>query len=284
MQPKAAFFLYAQIYFCRSFWYNDIHEVMKMPSLHSTRYSRPKKRRWQVIQSLFFIFIFSLAVFFFLQSAIFRVKAVEVNGNSQLQRDQIMALAGLGKDVNIFKANLKQAQSKVALNPMVKHVEIVRDLPSTIVINITERKALGLVSNPGQFISVGDDGYCLALVNNLADINLPIITGIKATNSLPGQNINDDRLRAALAYLLAMPLGMRAAVSEINVSDVNNIRVFTIDETEIRFGDLTRVSDKVKLYQEVIGQKYRDKIQYIDISYKGNPVIKFITPLQSQSK
>lgn len=259
-------------------------EVMDMPSLHYTRHSRPKNKRWQVIQSLFFIFIFSLAVFFFLQSPVFRVKAVEVRGNGQLDRDQVMALAGLGKDVNIFKVNLKQAQSKVALSPMVKHVEIIRNLPSTIIINISERKAIGLISNEGQFIAVGDDGYCLSVANNLASINLPFITGVNATKTLPGQNINDDKLGAALAYLSAMPLGMRAAVSEINVSDLNNIRIFTIDKTEVRFGDLTRIGDKVKLYQEVIGQKYSNNIQYIDISYKGNPVIKFITPIGPQGK
>ncbi|MDT3700669.1 MAG: FtsQ-type POTRA domain-containing protein [Thermincola sp.] len=246
-----------------------------MPSIHSISHSRPKKRQWQVIQSLFFIFIFSLSAFFFLQSPIFRVRAVEINGNSQLSRDQIMALSGLGKDVNIFKANLKLAQSKVALSPIIKHVEISRHLPATIVIDVTERKAIGLVSNPGQFIAIGDDSYCISLVSSLASINLPIITGVTAFNTLPGQHIQDDHLSAALAYLAAMPLDMRAAVSEINVSDVNNIRVFTIDETEVRLGDITRISDKVELYQEVISQKYNEKIQYVDISYKGNPVIKF---------
>lgn len=231
-----------------------------------------------MIQSLFFIFVFSLAVFFFLQSPVFRVKAVEVYGNSQLRREQITALAGLAKGVNIFKANLQQAQSKIVLNPLVKKVEITRHLPSTIIIKVTERKAIGLVSNPGHFISVGEDGYCLALVNNLASINLPIITGVKATKTMPGQNINDAQLSAALAYLVAMPLNMRAAVSEVNVSDLNNIRIFTIDKAEIKLGDLTRVNEKIKLYQAVIGQKYSSKIQYIDISYKGDPVIKFIEP------
>ena len=255
-----------------------------MPSLHYTRHFRPQKTRWQVVQSLFFIFVLALAVFYFLQSPVFRVRAVEISGNSQLQRDQIMALAGLGKNVNIFKANLKQAQNKVALNPLVKDVDITRRLPTTIVINITERKAIGLVLNPGHFIAVGEEGYCLALVEDLASINLPIITGVQATNNSPGQKINDEKLEVALAYLLAMPLGMRATVSEINVSDVNNIRVFTIDQTEVRLGDVTRIGDKIKLYQEVIGQKYSGKIQYIDISYKGNPVMKFITPPQHQSK
>lgn len=277
-QARTNFFsrMYCRYIFALVFGIIEFDEVMEMPSLHSARPSRPQKGRWHVIQSLFFIFIFSLAVFFFLQSSVFRVKEVKVQGNNQLSGEQVVALSGLETGVNIFKANLPQAQSKLALNPIVKQVAITRHLPATIVIDLTERKAIGLMANSGGFIAVGDDGYCLALVNNLASINLPIITGVKPAKTMPGQRINDEKLKAALAYLTAMPLNMRAAVSEINVTDLNNIRMFSIDEAEVRFGDVNRIAEKVKLYQEVTGQKYGKKIHYIDISFKGDPVIKFM--------
>lgn len=255
-----------------------------MPSLNSARHSHHKKRRWHVIQSLFFIFVFSLAVFFFLQSSFFRVKGIQVNGNKQLRREQIVALTGLAKGINIFKANLKLAEDKIALHPMVKQVNISRELPSTIVINLTERKPVGLAVNPGHFIAVSEDGFYLAKVNNMGTINLPIITGIKISNSGPGQEIVDPKLKAALQYLVAMPLNIRAAVSEINVSDLNNIRMTTIDEAEIRFGDAGRINDKIKLYKEVISQKYSSKIQYMDISYKGSPVVKLIEPSDQEKQ
>ncbi|MHB9095123.1 MAG: cell division protein FtsQ/DivIB [Eubacteriales bacterium] len=255
-----------------------------MPSLYSARHSHPKKRRWHIIQSLFFIFVLFLAVFFFLQSSFFRVKDIQIQGNKQLPREEVAALTGLVKGVNIFKANLKEAQNRVALHPIIKQVDISRILPATIVINLTERKPIGLIANPGHFISVSDDGYYLSRVNNLSSLNLPIITGVKILESDPGQELTDEKLKAALDYLLAMPLNIRAAVSEINVSDLNNIRIFTIDKAEVRLGDTGRINDKIKLYREVIGQKYQSRIQYIDISYRGNPVVKLFEPPKQEKQ
>lgn len=247
-----------------------------MPSLYSTRHSQPRKRRWHVIQSLFFIFVFSLAIFFFLQSAFFQVKQIEIQGNKQLRGEQILAMSGISKGVNIFKANLRQAQDKIALQPIVKKVEISRSFPSTIVISMTERQPIGFVANQGHFVVVSEDGYYLARADNLSSLNLPIITGVRIDSSGPGQRIGDQRLQAALDYLLAMPLDMRATVSEVNVTDLNNIRVFTMDKAEVRFGDTGRINDKINLYREVISQQYSGPIQYIDISYRGNPVVKLV--------
>ncbi|MFA5881028.1 MAG: FtsQ-type POTRA domain-containing protein [Eubacteriales bacterium] len=249
-----------------------------MPSLYAARQSHPKKRRWHVVQSLFFIFVFSLAVFVFLQSSFFRVKAIKVNGNKQFTKAEVVALTGLQQGLNIFKANLKQAEEKAVLHPMVRQVEIIRDLPDTIIINLTERKAIGLVAQNGNFIVMSEDGCYLSKVNNLSNINLPIITGIDLGQAGPGQKVADGKLKTALDYLMTMPENIRAAVSEINVSDLNNIRMFTIDKAEVRFGDAKRIGDKIKLYQEVINQKYQNRIQYMDISYRGSPVVKFIEP------
>ncbi len=255
-----------------------------MPGLHSARHSYPRKGRWHIVQSLFFIFVFSLAVFFFLHSSVFSVKEIRVSGTKQLSPQEVVALADLKKGVNIFKTNLIKAKERIAVHPLVKQVEISREFPATIVIEITERKPIGLIPDRGWFVVVSEDGAYLARVNNLSSINLPIITGVKTGSSGPGQKIADERLKTALDYLKATPLNIRAAVSEINVSDLNNIRMFTIDKAEVRFGDSARINEKIQLYQEVISQNYQSRIQYIDISYKGNPVIKFIEPPEQEKQ
>ena len=247
-----------------------------MPSLSSVRKAHSRKRRWHIVQSLFFIFIFALAVFVFFQSPFFMVKEIRITGVKQLGREEVKGLAGLAEGVNIFKADLKQAEGKVALHPMVKKVEMSRDLPDSVIINITERQPVGLIPGQPGYTVIGDDGRCLSVIKNLSTINLPFITGITVKSAVSGQPVSDNKLNAALAYLSAMPDSLKAAVSEINVADLNDIRMFTIDTVEVKFGDDRRIEEKIKLYKEVISQKYRDRIQYIDVSYQGNPVIKFI--------
>lgn len=255
-----------------------------MAGLHSAGGLPPKKGRWHVIQSLFFIFVFSLSAFFFLQSPFFRVREIQIYGNKQLSSEDITTLAGLSRGINIFKADLKLAAEKTALHPLVKDVEIKRELPAVVIIEITERQSIGLAAGQGEFALISDDGFYLSTVKNLGEINLPIITGVNVSSLGPGQKIPDKRIEPALKYLMHMPVSMRATVSEINVSDLNNIRMYTIDRAEVRFGNDERVEDKINLYREVKSQKYDNDIQYIDISYKGSPVIKFIEPAEQEKQ
>ncbi len=245
-----------------------------MPEVRTVRIRSAKGGRGHILQSLFFIFVFCLAAYVLLQSSLFRVREITVVGNKQLASNEIIRLTGITKDINIFKANLEQAAGRAALHPMIKLVDIKRDLPATIIIAVTERRPVGILPDRGAFIIVGDDGTYLRKTASLATVNLPIITGVKPVG-MPGQKIADERLKHALNYLLGMSANMWAAVSEVNVSDINNIRVFTIDGVEVKFGDDSRVSEKIKLFQEVISQKYQNRILYINVSYKGRPVIKF---------
>lgn len=255
-----------------------------MPGFRSTRHVQETKASWRIIESLFFIFLLALATFFFLQSSFFRVTDIKVSGLKQLKKDQVISLSGLAPGVNIFRSDLRQAQSKISLNPLVEEVQVTRKLPRTISVNIQERKPLAVIPDKGSFIIVGNDGFVLSMAKNFSTINLPILTGIKITNATPGKIISDEKIQIALKYLQIMSLNLRAAVSEINLSDINNIRIYTIDGVEVRFGDDSRIADKIKLYGEVIGQNYKNKIQYIDISYKGSPVIKFLGQVGTTKK
>jgi len=222
------------------------------------------------------VLLAAVAVFMFIHSAFFAVTQIKVIGVRQLKNQEILKISGLNPGVNIFKANLTEAENKISLHPLVRIVEIKRRLPSSLEINVTERMALGLVVDRGEFLQVDGDGVYLARTSDMNKVNLPLITGIPPKKSAPGEKLDNDEMRAALVYLKNMPLKITATVSEINVRDPNNIKFYTIDGAEVRVGDTERVNEKINLYQEVISRKYSQPIQYIDISYNGRPVLKFV--------
>ena len=173
-----------------------------MPSLYSTSHYHKKSGRWHIIQSLFFIFICCLAVFFFLQSSFFRVREIAVRGNKGFNAAEVVSLSGLSGGVNIFKANLKQAESKVAMHPVIQKVQIFRDFPAAIIIEIKERQEAALVFSGDSFAVISSDGYCLAKESSLGRTNLPIISGAEVGLLAPGQKVAGEKLAAALDYLL----------------------------------------------------------------------------------
>lgn len=223
-----------------------------------------------------FVLLLALALFMFTQSAFFAVTQIKVQGVRQLKSQEILKISGLNTGLNIFKANLQEAENKIRLDPLVKGVEIKRQLPSSLLINVTERVAIGLVNDRGEFLQVDGDGILLARATDLGKVNLPIITGAPVKKTAPGDKMDSEEIQAALLYLKNIPLKITATISEINVRDPNNIKLYTLDGAEVRVGDTGRVTEKINLYEEVIGRNYAQRIQYLDISYNGRPVIKFV--------
>lgn len=223
-----------------------------------------------------FVLLAVLAMFMFMQSAFFAVTQIKVVGTRQLNTQEVQKISGLNPGINIFKANLPEATGKIRLHPLIETVEISRRFPSRLEIHVTERTAVGLIAGRGEFLQVDGSGVFLAKSSNMGKVNLPIITGITVPKTAPGEKIGGEEIQAALVYLKNMPIKLTAVISEINVRDLNNIKLFTIDGAEVRVGNTERVTDKIRLYEEVAGRKYDRRIQYIDISYNGRPVIKLI--------
>lgn len=228
-----------------------------------------------------FVLLSALAIFMFMHSAFFAVTQIRVQGLKQLKNHEIVKISGLNAGLNIFKANLKDAEDKIRLLPLVKDVQIKRRLPSTLEVIITERAALGLVSGRGEFLQVDGEGVLLDGTADLSKVNLPIITGAPAKKTAPGEKVESEEILAALSFLKEMPVNILATISEINVQDSNNIKFYTLDGAEVRVGNTERIADKIRLYEEVVSRNYSRRVQYIDISYKGRPVIKFIEVKQN---
>lgn len=234
-----------------------------------------RKGKTNLLQSLFFITLILLAGFVFLHSSVFEIRNIEVKGNKLLAQDKIIELSGLTLGTNIFKQNFQKTEEKIKLNPMVKTVILKRHFPSTVELDIVERQALALIPVTDGFIQVDFDGYYLNKLENTAKINQPYITGIKNVNGAAGKKIVSDKLAVGLAFLAKMPASLKNEVSEINVSDEDNVVLYTIGGAPVRLGDNERITKKVKMLTEILSKLDSEQVQYIDLSI-SKPVIKYL--------
>ena len=234
-----------------------------------------RQKKNNLLKSLFFIFLILAAGFVFLQSSIFAVDNIEVKGIKFLNQEEVRKLTGLHLGINIFKADLKAAGAKVALHPLVKQVEVYRDLPSVVVVQITERQPVGLLPFRGSLLEVDSEGYYLAQAPVGYQGSLPIINGVKVDQVRLGKQVASPLLSGPLSYLAAMSPEFMSKVSEINGADSANIIMYSLDKVMIKLGDETRVKEKLSLVEDRLKQKYSAPVEYIDVSFKGYPVIKF---------
>lgn len=237
-----------------------------------------RKRKHAFFQSLFFMVIIILALFFLLQSPLFNIKSLSVKGNELLSSEDVIKLAGINPGINIFKANLSNAEQKVKMNPLVKKVSISRELPNGVEILIVERKPVGLIPDKNGFIEVDKDGVYLAVVDYLDKNDFPIITGDKPLKGGPGDKVATEKIMAAISYIVAIPSDVKNTVEEIHVQDLNQITIYTQDRFQVRLGGTDKIEEKAVLYKALIKQTGGEKIDYIDIADIDHPAKKLITP------
>lgn len=233
---------------------------------------RPKK--WNAIEGILFILLVLVTGYILLRSPIFEVKKVEVRGNHFLSADKILAVADIGIGANIFKLDLGEVTANLRLVPMIKEVQVSRSLPAAVVIDVKERRPLGLLSTGEGFIEVDREGIYLQKAG-AGTPGLPVITGIQVVPAGPGQVISAEGLAGALAVIGELPEEIVSSLSEIHVEGDGQIKIYTLEGIQCRFGSATEIKEKAEVFSQLLLElrKQGGKVQYIDLSCAGQPVV-----------
>ncbi len=239
-------------------------------------YAVGKKKKFIFWQSFFFIFIMFLAGYVLLQSSIFTITKIAVQGNNKLTAGEIVQVSGIVTGMNIFKADLQTAFARVKVLPMIKEVKINRDFPDTIVIEIVERKPVALVAVDGHFVELDAEGYYLR-TGSVAANGLPVVTGVQVQAVGPGKKVTGKRLDIALQVVQELNDELLNNLSEVHVDNVGLVTLYTLDGIECRLGTPENVGTKGDYFIQVIKelQEGNKSIKYVDFSIINSPVVKY---------
>ena len=163
----------------------------------SLKKKKRKKRADKFIIYLAFIFIMTLGSYCLLKSSLFDVSKVEINGNKDLIKNQIINEEDLIDNKNIFTYNLKSIKKDIESNPYIKSADVNIKLPNKIVINVEEVKIVGLLSNSNEYCYIDTDGNLVEKINDLSENNDKIIISskfsIEDANKIKFKNDSDKK-------------------------------------------------------------------------------------------
>src|SRR6266446_2882064 len=94
-------------------------------------------------------------------SPIFESDAIRVTGTSHLTQEKVVRIAGLANGTNVFFLNTGAIASRLERQPWIAQATVTRSLPSTVVIAIRERAAVGAMGDGGSYDLVAADGTVL---------------------------------------------------------------------------------------------------------------------------
>ncbi|MDN5346818.1 MAG: cell division protein FtsQ [Clostridia bacterium] len=242
----------------------------------SKRLARRRRKRGRKL----LLFLLSVvALYFFFNSSFFSLADIEVEGAQKVKPEEIRSLAGVNPGVNLWHLELKKIEDRLATHPLVDEVSVRRLWPRGLIIRIKERQPLAMVNAPDAgFLVLDAEGVVMQRLDKVGQMNLPLITGVKIPReeSGLGAQVKSPGLHESLAVLTDMTPNDRGQVIEINCTRPEDLRLFLAGGVEVRFGDSSRVREKLDQIREILTQAGQQKaIAYIDVSFVGPPVIKF---------
>ena len=193
----------------------------------------------------------------FIRTDYFKIKKIEITGNNvSLKLDIIDKINNL-KEQNIAFINFSEIEKMLKNDIRIEKVEIKKNYPSKIFVNIEERKPYVYVKKGNQIFLADKELNLFGLMSETLGENIPIVT------------YNDDNTQKDLKIILSKieSKELYDVISEIKKVD-NEYRlvllngIIVVTDTCV---DTERYNEVMKLYEKI---KNRQIINNIDIRFK----------------
>ena len=210
----------------------------------------------------------------------FAVKNVFVYGNSLLTKSEIIKAARVDRQSHILKADLQAIRARLESVPEIKSVRVARILPSSLRIEVVERKPIALIIDNGIW-GIDSEGYILPRFHAEHGLDYPVIAGFRLEQYLPGKKISNGRVMALVNFLRELKQTTPAVyhmISEITSNDLVGIKILTVHDNLPIFLGKTRLLQKCSnlevAYNFLVAEKKIRQIRYLDLRFNDQIVAK----------
>jgi cell division protein FtsQ len=226
---------------------------------------------------------------FFMTDARFRIESalsIQVLGNSQVTRPELLSVFGGDIGRNIFHVPLAVRRAELEQLPWVEHATVMRLLPSQLRIAVTERVPVAFVRAGNQIGLVDKQGVLLDMPPAMMAAkrySFPVVNGVTAQQS-PEERASRMRLYAEFMSALSSP-GDGAAtsqLSEVDLTDPEDVRVLLPSagsDLLVHFGSSDFAARWQRLEEKLPGwrQQY-PRLAGVDLRYQRQTVLEMARP------
>ncbi len=234
------------------------------------------RRRFKYVVLLFIICIFMI---FFLSSDFFQIKFLTVNGNNNVEREEIIKLSSIYYGENIFRVNKRNSMKSIFQNPYIKMIKIKRVIPNRIVIDVIEREIMAYVPYVGSYLNVDEEGMILEINPAIKHSDLPVIKGLKFETFKVGEILSiENKEQFSVTTLMIREIknaGLLDIVAEVDISDLSDIRLGIREGIKANLGDIDNIGYKIGFVKSIAEDIKKQGLKgTIEMSHSGNPVFK----------
>lgn len=184
-------------------------------------------------------------------SAWLDVEKVDVSGAQNISADEVRARALVEAGTPLALVDLDRAESRVRSLAIVKDVDVSRQWPDTVLIEVVERVAIAVVEIGGRLRGLDAEGVVFRDYRR-APTGLPRVRTEVGTSA--------EALREAAQVVSALPESLVLVVDHVLVATVDEISLFLKDGRQVVWGSAedseTKARVAAELLQEVDAEVY----------------------------
>lgn len=236
--------------------YDYVHQPGQEQSAQpaGTGVASARKKRSRRKTEGFFKFLAVLTVLtvalVIVQDRFFRLQYVYVIGNEKKTSQQIAAVSGLAKGRNMLGIEEEEIAKAMSKDHTIIFKGMQKEYPGVIYLYIEERNVAAAMQWLGVLYLLDDEGMVMEQrTDSTLPEDLPVVTGLKASNIYVGQKLSLRSATQLEAYQIIIDeLEMQLyadQVSEINLSDAENIYLITREGVTVRLGDSSQMESKI---------------------------------------
>jgi cell division protein FtsQ len=241
------------------------------------------RKRWGIV--LFLPLSLSLVVLVVLGSQwrdSLRTERVVVEGASILPVKDVLTLASIKPRAKMTAIDLYDVRARLLTQPFVKSATVNRLYPGTVVIQIEERKPIGLLSG-GQIRYVDADGMILPYVNSAVTVDIPAISNIDGMQGAEiGKVFAAKEMTEAIGILKtaqAVDSSMYHFISEVDMQNGRDIVLFSSDVVVQIFlgrGEIPKKLVTLHAFWNTIAKTADvDRVKSLDLRYDDQVIVKW---------
>lgn len=159
----------------------------------------------------------------------FRLKAVHVDGASEMARADILNATGAYEGQPLIGMDLEALRQSVEQVGWVKEARIVRLLPDTLVVVVTERKQLAVWQNGGRTVLIDENGKVIPEADAGRFPQLPLIVG-EGANEYAAQILPEIAARPRLMERLEAVVRVDNRRWDLRLKDGSLVQLPAVDE------------------------------------------------------
>lgn len=238
---------------------------------------KSSRQRRRLAKGVIRLFATAAILLLLVYTPLFTLREIKLIGATYLTPDDILRVGEIYYGEPLFKLETDSITNRLRNDLRVEDVTVRRSLPSTLEVEVVERKPVATINCDYGYLDLDRNGKVIDSYKDLKGMPIPMITGAQVSDLYIGDDIADEMVKKILYYLQQMDEESLNKISEVAIVDADYVVAYTdaARAVQIRIGKLERLEEKARLTENFLKDLDTNPhpVEYVDFNYTA-PFIK----------